>query len=73
MSTIAEQWTKEAEARGEAGGRAGLFLQLLERRFGPLPQAYRDRIDQADPDTLVIWADRMFTAQSLEEVFAEHP
>jgi hypothetical protein len=72
VSTIAEQWIEEGEARGRGLGGAEFLLHQLERRFGSVPEPYRDRIDNADPDTLFVWGDRLLTARSLQEVFEDN-
>jgi predicted transposase/invertase (TIGR01784 family) len=79
MSTIAEEWVKqgeargraEGEARGQVKGQAAFLTRLLERRFGILPEAYRSRIANADAATLLAWGDHVLTAHSLDEVFSE--
>jgi len=47
------------------------LLRMLPRRFGPLPNELSERVYNADPDTIEIWADRVWDAQSLEDVFSE--
>ena len=83
MGTVAETWTKQAQAegkaRGEARGRAeGLaegeaksLTRLLERRFGPLPRPVRDRIAAASLEQLDTWLDAILDAPSLEAVVGE--
>jgi len=55
--------------RGEAKGLAKGLEQLLEHRFGPLPDAIRDRISAASPDQLKAWLRAARTAPSLDSVF----
>ena len=73
MGSLAQEWLdegyKRGRAEGEAKGRAELLMRLLERRFGPLPQAVKDRIAAARPDTLELWGDRVLDAASLDDVF----
>ncbi|NEX18153.1 MAG: hypothetical protein C1943_16475 [Halochromatium sp.] len=56
------------EQRGEQHGRATTLLHLIERKFGPPSEPIRERINQADPDTLLRWFDRAIDARSLDEV-----
>jgi hypothetical protein len=42
----------------------------LELKFGPLSSGHRARIDAADAETLLIWGERVLTAQTVAEVFA---
>ena len=60
MSGFAERFTQQGEAK--------VITRLLERRFGPLPEEARRRIERADAETLLEWSERVLTAQSLEEV-----
>jgi hypothetical protein len=72
--TAAQKLTAEAEARGEARGeakgKAELLLRQLGLRFGPLSDAAREQVLHAPPERLDIWADRVITAHSLEEVLS---
>ena len=66
------QREREGEARGEAQGavrgEANLLGRMLERRFGPLPDWARRRIESADTVTLETWGLRLIDAASLEDV-----
>ncbi|MEO1229060.1 MAG: DUF4351 domain-containing protein [Myxococcota bacterium] len=62
-------WGKEIYRRGQAG----LLLRQLTRRFGELPGETIEHVKAADGDQLLVWADRVLTAPSLEAVFAEPP
>jgi predicted transposase YdaD len=72
--TAAQKLIAEGEARGEARGRAEgkaeLLVRLLGRRFGALSEATREKVFQASPERLDAWAERVITAQSLEEVLS---
>jgi hypothetical protein len=43
---------------------------MLERRFGSVDQATRERIASADSDLLLEWIDRSSIAESLGDVFS---
>jgi hypothetical protein len=47
-----------------------LLLRMLAHRFGTLSEDVQERIHGADTATLERWADRSFTAESLDDVFA---
>ena len=78
--TAAQRLTAEAEAKGraegeargraegEAKGKAELLLRLLGLRFGALSEAVREQVLHAPPERLDVWAERVITAQSLDEV-----
>jgi hypothetical protein len=46
-----------------------VLLLLLERKFGPLSETLCQKIEAADSDTLLLWAERVLTAKDIEEVF----
>jgi hypothetical protein len=66
--TAAQRLTAEAEAKGRAEGKAELLLRQLGLRFGSLSEATRTRVLHAPPERLDVWAERVITAQNLEEV-----
>jgi len=58
------------EARGEVRGAAVLLRGLLEERFGELPTAVDERLEQANGERLLAWSRRVLTARTIDEVFA---
>ncbi|MCA9708943.1 MAG: Rpn family recombination-promoting nuclease/putative transposase [Myxococcales bacterium] len=60
----------EARVEGRVEGKAELLCSLLSLRFGPLSRAARARIAKAAPEQLEAWAQRVLTAQTLEQVLA---
>lgn len=58
----------EGHAAGEAKGRAALLLRQLDLRFGPLSPEARERVAAASTERLDQWAERVLTAETLEEV-----
>ena len=68
-----DQWQAEGEAKGRAEGRhegqAQALLRQLERRFGPLSDTVRDRVSNADLDTMGLWLDRVLDADTIGAVF----
>ena len=71
MSIAAEEWKAEGMAAGLHRGQARTLLRQLERRFGPLPDAVRERLFAADTETLDQWADRVLDAPNLDAVFED--
>jgi flagellar biosynthesis/type III secretory pathway protein FliH len=72
MSTFAErfieQGLQQGLQRGLQQGEAQMLLSLLERKFGQVPEALRQRIEAADVETLLEWSERVLTAQYLDEI-----
>ncbi|TBU91632.1 transposase [Stutzerimonas kirkiae] len=66
-----EQGLEQGQALGQLQGQRRVLNRLLSSRFGPLPPRASERLDQATPEQLDHWADRLLEAQCLEEVFAD--
>jgi hypothetical protein len=71
MMTLAEQFEARGEARGEIKGERKLLLRQLVRKFGELPYAVRQRVEEADEARLSLWAERILSAETLDDVLAE--
>ena len=71
MTTMAEAWLAEGEARGRAEGVRAVLRQLLEARFGPLGDADEGRLQAASEEELARWSLRVLSAASLPAVFAD--
>ena len=82
MARGMEQGRAEGVARGMEQGRAegmarGLeqharqtLQRLLAHKFGPLPDHFEQRIEQAGQPQLDHWLDQVLDATSLEKVFS---
>ena len=80
MQTAAEELRQQGYQQGhQAGHQAGhqqrhqegeatILLRLMERKFGTVPENLRERIEQADADTLLDWSERILTAEIPEDV-----
>jgi hypothetical protein len=68
MTTLAEKWTAEGEARGRMQGKADMLRKLLALRFGELSKATEARIVAANEVDLDVWVERVMTAETLESV-----
>jgi hypothetical protein len=60
MPTLAEQWVQE--------GRAKLLLDQIEYKFGPPTDDIRQRVEEADTDTLREWSKRILSAETLDAI-----
>ena len=65
-----EEGRQEGIQIGESRGRTALLARLLQLKFGPLAEATQQRLEQADEAQLDAWAERVLSAQSLDELFA---
>ena len=59
------------ERLGEQRGQAALLQSQLNRKFGPLPDALRQRVQAATPTQLEAWSLNILDAQTVEEVFVD--
>jgi len=70
VQRIYEEWVQRTEAQGAHDGLTRLLMRLLAQRFGTVPPDAAARIQQASADTLTLWAERLLSAQSIDDVFA---
>jgi len=63
-------WTQKGMDEGRREGERVVLLRQLRRRFGPLDEPTEKRVGSTDADTLLEWADRLLTAERIEDVFA---
>ncbi len=72
MKGFAERYREEGMQKGmqEVMQKAEVLVLVrqLRSKFGDLPEGIRDRIEQADSDTLLRWLDRVLTANDINEV-----
>ncbi|HXO19003.1 MAG TPA: hypothetical protein VOA87_03665 [Thermoanaerobaculia bacterium] len=66
-----EEGLQKGREEGQQQGEARLLVRLLELKFGPLCDHDRERIASASADLLLLWGERVLTAGSLGEVFAD--
>ncbi len=70
--TWTEMWEQQGIEKGRQEGESTLLLLLLERRFGPLDEHTRQRVEAAGTEQLLEWGKRFVDATSLQAVFADH-
>lgn len=66
VMTMAEQLIQQGVQKGEGN----LLIRLLECKFKTIPECYKQKIEQANPDNLLKWGEKMLDSQALEEVFS---
>ena len=67
QSDFARRYVAQGKAEGKAEGRMEIVLKQLALRFGPLTEAAQSRIRSAQDAHLDAVAERVLTAQTLEE------
>ena len=64
-----EEGREEGRQSGQLAGKREALLQLLIAKFGPLPEHATSRLHSTESlDELVVYLDRVLTAESLEEM-----
>ena len=48
----------------------GLLAKLLQQRFGTMPPWAKTRLDEAEPDQILGWLDRIFTGKTFEDILS---
>jgi hypothetical protein len=70
-----QQWKQQGLEQGSLQGRlkgeANVLKRLLTKRFGPLSDDTRARLENATAEQLELWTDRILDAVSLAAVFEE--
>jgi hypothetical protein len=67
QSDFARRYFGQGKAEGRIEGRVEITLKLLALRFGPLPDATQTRVRSAQDAQVDAIAERLLTAQTLEE------
>jgi hypothetical protein len=66
-----EEPREEGRDEGRQEGEARLVLRLIRLKFGPLEPELEERVRTADPDSLLVWGERVLTAENLQDVFRD--
>lgn len=68
-NNLRHQGFEKGAKKGFEKGESSLLCQLIEHRFGPLPDWARVKLDEADTQTLERWGLQLLEAEKLEDVF----
>lgn len=73
MSNFADRFIAQGVEQGIQQGMqqrdASFLLRLLETKFGPATSGTKRRIETADVQTLVEWSEKLFLANSPEDLW----
>jgi hypothetical protein len=64
-----EKGIQQGIQQGKQLGAVDMLLRQIERRFGPPSDVVRERINKADPTTLMQWSERILDARNLEDLW----
>ena len=63
-----EEGRKEGRQEGLLVGERTVLIRLLEKKFDPLTDYHRQRLQAADAKTLLVWSERLLTADTIDDV-----
>ena len=66
-----EQWKQEGRQEGRQEGEAAILLRMINKKFGLVSFETRQKIEQADSETLLLWSDNLLTVNTVDEVFSD--
>ena len=74
LAERAKEWTKQwwegGMQQGVQQGEVAVLLRQIKRKFGPTVAAsFQQRVEQADAETLLVWSERILTAESIDDIF----
>ncbi len=64
-----EKGYKQGKLEGWQKGEAAILIRQLTLKFKIIPDNYRQKLLQADAETLLQWSEQIFDANTIEEVF----
>ena len=62
------QGLEQGLEQGQQEGERNILVRLLQKRFGPLSDAQRARIQSASSAEIEAWSERLFDASTAAEV-----
>jgi hypothetical protein len=69
LAEAVEDWRAKYRGEGQLNGERQILGRLLRKRFGELPPAITQRLQQAQLEELERWSERLLDAGSLAELF----
>ncbi len=71
QSDFARYHAAQGRKEGEEAGQRAIILRQLTKRFGPLDPAVLAQVEQASVSTLELWADRILSADTLDQILSD--
>ena len=66
-----EKAKKEGQKKGQKKGQVNLLTKLLKLKFGRFPSKYHTMIQTANLRIIEGWAEKILTANTIDDVFGE--
>lgn len=71
VKQMPNMWIEIGKKEGQQEARHAILLMFLEKRFGPLAEPVRKRVDALDPKRVEVILDKILTATSLRDLGLE--
>lgn len=71
VNTIERVEREKAVHEGEVKGEAKLLKRLVLSKYGRCPERAQSKLNAADSEQLESWAERIFHAESLEDLLSD--
>ena len=68
---IRRESTEKAKKEGKKEGQVNLLTKQLKLKFGSFPSKYHTMIQAADFRIIEGWAEKILTANTIEDIFGE--
>ncbi len=64
-----EKGIEKGIKKGTREGSAMILMHLLKAKFGTIPDAYKEKIQQADNKQLLQWSEQVLTVSDIHSLF----
>jgi len=64
------KYVTSIERLGRQEALQEVILAQIEEKFGPPDAPIRSRVEKASPEQILLWAKKILTASSQDEIFA---
>ena len=71
LSERKDNWTEQWKQEGRQEGEAAILLRMINKKFGLVSFETRQKIEQADSETLLLWSDNLLTVNTVDEIFSD--
>jgi len=69
MQQGVQQGMQQGMQQGVQQGEVRLLLRLIKHKFGSIPVPIRKKVEQADTESLLLWADKILAVERVEDLF----
>ena len=64
-----QQGMQHGKQQGMRQGESTMLLRQMERKFGQVSEEVKQKIEEADSDTLLEWGEKIISASTIDDVF----